>query len=158
MFPTHGPLTQPTPVVIFTFSSSVKSLICDDNPHTHERPKGSGSSDAGKLLTFSLALSYAAAHAGPKLGMVESPTGGGSFGYVSGKIFGIELSDGVGMGLNVYDVIGGLRTLPIVKKPPDAAGGSSEVAGDGEGEVVEYPMDMDEATVDNELLDGGSVP
>jgi len=79
---------------------------------------------------------------------------------------GIELSDGVGKGSKVYDVITGMRTFPSVEKPPVATGGSSEVADDTGSEVKEYPRDdeeprdVDEGPVDSEgdttLLAGGS--
>jgi hypothetical protein len=74
---------------------------------------------------------------------------------------GIELSEGVGRGLNVYDVIVGLRTLPIVEELPVATGGSSEVADDAGSEVNEDPRDVDEGSVDKAdnttLLAGGSM-
>ena len=82
--------------------------------------------------------------------MAESPTGGGLSGYVSGKTSGIELSEGVGKGLNVYDVIVGLRTSPIIEKPLAAAGGAGS-------EVEEDTGYADEGTADNggEDPDGG---
>lgn len=89
-------------------------------------------------LTISLAFLYAFSHAGPKLGTAGSPTGGGLSGQVSGKTPGIELSDGVGKGSKVYDVIVGLRTFPSFEKPLVARGG---------------PRDVDEGSVD-----GGEIP
>ena len=73
---------------------------------------------------------------------------------------GIELSDGLGKGLNVYDIITGLRTFPSVEKSPVATGGSSEVVDDTGSEVRVCPRDDDEGPVDSEddttLLAGGS--
>jgi len=60
---------------------------------------------------------------------------------------GIELSEGAGKGTNVHDVIAGLRTFPIVEKPPVATGGS--------GEVNEYPGDVNEGSVGSEENLGG---
>ena len=69
------------------------------------------------------------------------------------------LSDGVGKGLNVYDVITGLRTFPIVEKPPLATGGPNEVPDEAGSEVTEDPRAVDEGHVDSEydpmLLAGG---
>jgi len=62
---------------------------------------------------------------------------------------GIELSEGTGKGTNVHDVIAGLRTFPIVEKPPVATGGPDEVNDTG-GEVSEYPRDVDEGSVGSE--------
>jgi len=82
------------------------------------------------------------------------------YGYVSGKISGIGLSDGVGKGMKVYGVIAGLRTLPIVEKPPLATGSPNEVPDDTGSDVMEDPRDVDEGHVDSEddttLLVGGS--
>ena len=88
--------------------------------------------------------------------MAESPTGGGLSGYVSGKTSGIELSEGVGKGLNVYDVIVGLRTSPIIEKPLAAAGGTGGEVGEDTG-YVDDTRDVDEGTADNggEDSDGG---
>ena len=67
---------------------------------------------------------------------------------------GIELSEGAGKGTNVHDVIAGLRTFPIVEKPPVATGGPGEVNDTG-GEVNEYPRDVNEGSVGSEEnLDG----
>ena len=67
---------------------------------------------------------------------------------------GIELSEGAGKGTNDHDVIAGLRTFPIVEKPPVATGGPGEV-NDAGGEVNEYPGDVDEGSVGSEEnLDG----
>lgn len=91
-------------------------------------------------LTISLAFSYAFSHAGPKLGIARSPTGGGVSGQVSGKTPGIGLSEGEGKGLKAYDVMVGLRTFPSLEKPLVAGGG---------------PRDVDEgSTDDEENLDG----
>ena len=68
---------------------------------------------------------------------------------------GIELSDGAGKGLKVYDVITGLRTFPIVEKPPVATGGSSDVAEGTGNEVNEDPIDVDSED-DTTLLAEGS--
>jgi hypothetical protein len=55
----------------------------------------------------------------------------------------------------VYDVITGLRTSPIVEKPPVAAGGPSEVAGGADSEVEGNREDVNEGSVDSvENLDG----
>ena len=88
--------------------------------------------------------------------MAESPIGGGLAGYVSGKTSGIGLSEGVGKGTNVYDVITGLRTSPIVEKPPVATGGPSEVGGGADSEVEGNREDVNEDSVDSEeeSLDG----
>jgi len=74
---------------------------------------------------------------------------------------GIEVSEGAGKGSNVHDVIAGLRTFPIVEKPPVAVGGPDEVNETG-GEVNEYPRDVDEGSAGKEgreddtmLLAGG---
>ena len=55
---------------------------------------------------------------------------------------GIGLSEGVGKGSNVYDVIVGTRTFPIVEKPLLAAGGPGVVK-DG-GSEDEDPGNVDE--------------
>jgi len=47
--------------------------------------------------------------------------------YQPSPTLGIELSEGVGKGSNVYDVIAGLRKFPIVEKLLIARGGLSEV-------------------------------
>jgi len=72
---------------------------------------------------------------------------------------GIGLSDGVGNGLKVYGVITGLRTFPIVEKPPLARGDPKEVPDDAGSEVVVGPGNVDESHVDGDdttLLAGGS--
>ena len=62
---------------------------------------------------------------------------------------GIELSEGVGKGTNVRDVIVGLRTFPITEKPLVATGGPDEVNDVG-GEVKEDPRDVGEGSVGSE--------
>jgi len=62
---------------------------------------------------------------------------------------GIELSEGVGKGSNVYDVIVGLRTFPILENPLVATGGPSEVD-DADNEVKGDPGYVDEGSVDRE--------
>ena len=73
---------------------------------------------------------------------------------------GIGLSDGVGKGLKVYDVITGLRTFPIVEKPSLATGSPNGVPDDAGSEVMEGCRGVEEGQVDNEddttLLAGGS--
>ena len=81
--------------------------------------------------------------------MTESPGGGGLSGYVSGKTSGIGFSKGVGKGVNVYDVIVGLRTFPICEKP--LAGKVSDDA----GSEVKVPRYVDEGSVDSEEKPGG---
>ena len=72
---------------------------------------------------------------------------------------GIELSEGVGKGSNVYDVIVGTRTFPIAEKPLLAVGGPDEVNDEG-GEVKGDPGNVDEGSVGGEenWEDKGSDP
>ena len=58
---------------------------------------------------------------------------------------GIGLSEGVGKGSNVYDVIVGTRTFPIVEKPLLMTGGPGEV-NDGGGEGKGDPGKVDEGS------------
>ena len=62
---------------------------------------------------------------------------------------GIGVSEGAGKGSNVHDVIAGLRTFPIVEKPPVATGGPDEV-NDAGSEVDEYPRDVDDGSAGSE--------
>ena len=124
--------------------------------HMREYLNGSRDGDTKNLLTFALAFPYAAAHAGPKLGIARSSTDGGLSGYVSGKTLGIELSEGVGKGSNVHDVITGLRTFPIVEKPLVATGGFGEV--DDVGSGVKEDPDGKEAEEDVIVLRASTLP
>ena len=45
--------------------------------HMREYLNGSRAGDTKNLLTIALAFSYAAAHAGPKFGIAQSPGDGG---------------------------------------------------------------------------------
>jgi hypothetical protein len=117
--------------------------------HMREDLNGSSGGDTKNLLTIDLAFPYAAAHAGPKLGIAQSPTGGGLSGYVPGKTPGIELSEGVGKGSNVHDVIVGFRTFPSLEKPLVATGGTGEV-NDAGNEVKEDPGYVDESSIGSE--------
>jgi len=73
---------------------------------------------------------------------------------------GIELSEGTGKGTNVHDVIAGLRTFPIVEKPPVATGGPDEVndtVDEGSVGSEEDPDDKEDGEdgSDTRLLAGG---
>ena len=81
--------------------------------------------------------------------MTGSPAGGGLSGRVSGKTPGIELSEGVGKGTKVYDVMVGLRTFPSLEKPL-VSRGSPDVAGNEED-----PVDVDDE--DNSDDEGAAV-
>ena len=68
---------------------------------------------------------------------------------------GIGLSEGVGKGSNVHDVMTGLRTFPIVEYPLVATGGPGDV-NDGGSEVKEDPRYVDEGSVGSEENSDGN--